>query len=89
MWVCPCLNNGESCKPCRRLLFSSIGQFSIQLTVEVDNYSTDPVTPELLVVCMNSGSFATERGTSSTYTALLTKQDVLDASMQEAVPRGE
>ena len=47
------------------------------------------MTPELVVVCMNSGSFATERGTSSTYTALLTKQDVLDASMQEAVPRGE
>ena len=67
----------------------SIGQFSIQFTVEVDNFSTAPVTPELVVVCMNSGSFATERGTSSTYTALLTKQDVLDASMQEAVPRGE
>lgn len=67
----------------------SIGQFSIQLSVDVDNYSTDPVTPELVIVCMNSGSFATERGTSSTYTALLTKQDVLDASMQEAVPRGE
>ena len=67
----------------------SIGQFSIQFTVEVDNYSTAAVTPELVIVCMNSGSFATERGTSSTYTALLTKQDVLDASMQEAVPRGE
>ena len=49
----------------------------------------EAVTPELVVVCMISGSFATERGTSSTYTALLTKQDVLDASMQEAVPRGE
>ena len=67
----------------------SIGQFSIQFTVEVDNYSTAAVTPELVIVCMNSGSFATERGTSSTYTALLTKQDVLDASMQEPVARGE
>ena len=67
----------------------SIGQFSIQISVDVDNYSRDAVTPELVIVCMNSGSFATERGTSSTYTALLTKQDVLDASMQEAVPRGE
>jgi hypothetical protein len=67
----------------------SIGQFSIQISVEVDNYSRDPVTPELVIVCMNSGSFATERGTSSTYTALLTKQDVLDASMQEPVSRGE
>lgn len=80
----------------------SIGQFSIQLSVEVDNHAIatggavppgtpaiGTVTPELVIVCMNSGSFATERGTSSTYTALLTKQDVLDASMQEAVPRGE
>ena len=32
---------------------------------------------------MNSGSFATEKGTSSTYTALLTKEDVLNASQQE------
>ena len=44
----------------------SIGQFSIQISVDVDNYSTDAVTPELVIVCMNSGSFATERGTSST-----------------------
>ena len=52
----------------------SIGQFSIQLSVAVDNYARTPVTPELVIVCMNSGSFATERGTSSTYTALLTKR---------------
>ena len=38
----------------------SIGQFSIQFTVEVDNYSRDVVTPELVVICMNSGSFATD-----------------------------
>ena len=59
----------------------SIGQFSLQLSVEVENHgiATAPgvnsVTPELVIVCMNSGSFATERGTSSTYTALLTKQE--------------
>jgi hypothetical protein len=29
---------------------------------------------------MNSGVFVCERGTSNTYTGLLTKQDVLDAS---------
>ncbi len=32
---------------------------------------------------MNSGIFVNERGTSSVYTALLTKADVLDASDQE------
>ena len=47
------------------------------------------MVPELVLVCMNSGSFATERGTSSTYTALLTKEDVLQASATEPVSRGE
>jgi len=32
---------------------------------------------------MNSGVFVCERGTSSTYTGILTKQDVLEASQQE------
>ena len=33
---------------------------------------------------MNSGCMIFERGTSATYTGILTKQDVLDASSQEA-----
>jgi len=37
---------------------------------------------------MNSGIFVTERGTSSIYTALLTKADVLDASEQEHYSHG-
>ena len=58
-----------------------IGQFSFQIAVTCANYSAAAVTPELVVIAMNSGSFATERGTSSTYTALLTKEDVLKTSM--------
>jgi hypothetical protein len=38
---------------------------------------------------MNSGCFATERGTSSTYCALLTKNDVLEASQMEPVSHSE
>jgi hypothetical protein len=37
-------------------------------------------------VCLNSGVFVCERGTSSTYTAILSKQDVLEASEQECIP---
>ena len=54
----------------------SIGQFNLQFSVTVNNYAegadatVGAITPELVVICMNSGSFATERGTSSTYTAL-------------------
>ena len=67
----------------------SIGQFSFQIAVTCSNYSAAAVTPELVFIAMNSGSFATERGTSSTYTALLTKEDVLQASQTEPVSRGE
>ena len=67
----------------------SIGQFSFQIAVTCANYSAAAVTPELVVIAMNSGSFATERGTSSTYTALLTKEDVLQASQTEPVSRGD
>ena len=38
---------------------------------------------------MNCGVFVNEKGTSSTFTALLTKQDVLDANNQEAYSHGE
>jgi hypothetical protein len=67
----------------------SIGQFSFQIAVTCANYSADPVTPELVVIAMNSGSFATERGTSSTFVALLDKETVLQTSQTEPVSRGE
>ena len=42
----------------------------------------------MLIIPMNSGIFVNERGTSSVYTALLTKADVLDASEQEHYSHG-
>ena len=44
---------------------------------------------ELVIVTMNSGVFVNERGTSSTYTGILTKQDVLDASKQQAYTKSD
>ena len=41
-----------------------------------------------MIIPMNSGIFVNERGTSSVYTALLTKADVLDASEQEHYSHG-
>ena len=67
----------------------SIGSFNLQFTVSCENYGAVDVSPQMVVICMNSGSFATERGTSSTYTALLTKEDVLTTSRMEPVSRGE
>ena len=41
-----------------------------------------------MIIPMNSGILINERGTSSVYTALLTKADVLDASEQESFSHG-
>jgi hypothetical protein len=65
----------------------SLGNFNLQCTVNVNNnYFVAPAAAEeweLIVITMNSGVFVCERGTSATYTGILTKQDVLDASAQE------
>jgi len=68
----------------------SLGNFNLQMNLQVVNqnpYSTSPIpanTYEVVVITMNSGVFVCERGTSSTYTGILTKQDVLEASDQVA-----
>jgi hypothetical protein len=66
----------------------SIGQFNLQFSVDVENYSANTQF-ELILITMNSGSFACERGTSSTYTALLTKADVLEASQMEPISHSD
>jgi len=69
----------------------SLGNFNLQ--VIVDSYNNLPYSinssddntakVDLVLITMNSGVFVCERGTSSTYTGILTKQDVLEASQQE------
>lgn len=41
------------------------------------------MTPEILLVTMQSGIWVNERGTSAQYLGILTKSDVLEASSQE------
>jgi len=61
----------------------SLGNFQIQFNLDVYNQSASSITPELVLITVNSGVFVTERGQSSVYTGILTKQDVLDASQQD------
>ena len=61
----------------------SLGNFQIQFNLNVFNQSAVAFKPELVVITVNSGVFVTERGQSSVYTGILTKQDVLDASQQD------
>jgi hypothetical protein len=66
----------------------SLGNFNLQLSVWVDNYQAQDFVGtgdlELVLITMNSGVFVCERGTSSTYTGILTRADVLEASDQKA-----
>ena len=69
----------------------SIGSFNLQISLKVQNHQTEAWEAtkwETFVIPMNSGIFVNERGTSSVYTALLTKADVLDASDQEHYSHG-
>ena len=62
----------------------SLGNFNLQLNLTVENVSAVAAPAvEIVLITINSGIFCCERGTSSTYTGILTKQDVLDASAQE------
>jgi hypothetical protein len=61
----------------------SLGNFQLQFSLNVKNTNTGGnFTPEIVLITVNSGIFVTERGQSSVYTGILTKQDVLDASQQ-------
>ena len=64
----------------------SLGNFNLQIKLTCVNNTPVALTGksyELVLVTMNSGVFVCERGTSSTYTGILTKQDVLEASQQD------
>jgi uncharacterized membrane protein YgcG len=60
----------------------SIGQFQLQFSVEIENLSEVAYADncELVLITMNTGVFVLERGTSQTYTAILSRSDVLSAS---------
>jgi hypothetical protein len=61
----------------------SLGNFNLQLNLQVYNQFPYDISPEIVLITINSGVFVNERGTSSTYTGILTKADVLSASAQE------
>lgn len=65
----------------------SLGNFNLQINLTCENNKpydiTSDVGVEVVLITMNSGVFVCERGTSSTYTGILTKQDVLEASQQD------
>ena len=70
----------------------SLGSFNLQLSVVVQNntnFDWAAGAYELVIMPMNCGVFVNEKGTSSTFISLLTKQDVLDSLNQEAYSHSE
>lgn len=69
----------------------SLGQFNIQVNARVRNNNAVGAENnlELVMVPINSGVFVTERGQSSVYTGLLTREDVLNTSTQEGYTRSD
>jgi hypothetical protein len=64
----------------------SLGNFNLQINLNCVNntpYNFAEKGLEVVLITLNSGLFVCERGTSSVYTGILTKQDVLDASSQD------
>jgi hypothetical protein len=67
----------------------SLGNFNLQFNVQVTNQFSVGVIPEICVVCVNSGIFLSEMGTSATYTGILSKEMVLNAKKHEHMGTAE
>lgn len=63
----------------------SKGQFNMQFSINVFNQTDETITPTMYMICVNSGVFITERGTSRYDVGLLDKEQVLDTKKQVAV----
>jgi hypothetical protein len=61
----------------------SLGSFSLQVNLNCVNQGAATLSSEeLVIITMNSGVMALERGSASIFTGLLTKSDVLEVSSQ-------
>lgn len=62
----------------------SLGAYNFQFSLTCENYNDYDVTPEIVVICANSGVFSSIAGSSNIYTGILTKSMVLDAKKEAA-----
>lgn len=66
---------------------SSLGQYQFQFNLRVKNqYDFTVAQPEICIITVNSGVFATQQGTSQIFTGILTKEQVLRTKEQNPVP---
>lgn len=62
-----------------------IGSFNFQIRVSVSQFTGASVTPEIVVLAVNSGIFSTVAGSSQIFTGILTKSMVEDAKSLQMV----
>ena len=67
----------------------SIGSFNFQVQVTVVNNTGASMNAELSVMFMQSGVFVTNNAVSSKYLGILSKEQVLQASLQEPVGKAD
>ena len=69
----------------------SIGQYNFTIDLNVVNNGSADISPEIVIIAVNSGIFTTIAGSSSIYTGILTKQMVLDLqdSSNDTVSSGQ
>ena len=66
---------------------SSLGQYQFQFNMSVTNqFDFTIAQPEICIITVNSGVFATQQGTSQIFTGILTKEQVLRTKEQNPVP---
>lgn len=61
---------------------SSLGQYQFQFQLTVENAYDFTVAPEICIITVNSGIFATQQGTSQIFSGILTKEQVLRTKEQ-------
>jgi hypothetical protein len=61
----------------------SLGNYNFQFQCNVTNQYGFSISPEIIVICVNSGIFTTQQGVSAVYTGILTKEMVLDAKTSQ------
>lgn len=61
----------------------SIGQFTFQITMQVKNTTGANLSPEICIICVNSGIFSTLAGNSTIYTGVLTREIVVGTQPNE------
>lgn len=63
---------------------SSIGQYSLAITLNLKNQTSQNIAPVINILTVNSGLFVVDRGQSSSFSGILDKSLVLNASQKES-----